>query len=103
VKPLPLNDETRALARRLVWFDLPEKALADPVRFLAYAFARATHKEMKVLRAYVDEADLREALGNARQASSTRARGPIGICAWDAIPRRLCRGGDWDEGGPEAR
>lgn len=65
MKPLPLNDETRALARRLVWFEPPEKALTDPARFLAYAFARATHGEMKALRAYVDDADLREALDNA--------------------------------------
>ena len=66
MKPLPLNDETRVLAQRIVWFEPPEKALADPVRFLAYAFARATHEEMKVLRVYVDDADLREALDDAR-------------------------------------
>ncbi len=65
MRPLPLNDETRALARRLVWFEPPEKALADPVRFMAYAFARAMHVEMKALRAYFDDADLREALDNA--------------------------------------
>jgi hypothetical protein len=65
VKPLPLNDETRALAQRLVWFEPPEKALADLARFLAYAFARATHEEMKALRVYVNDADLREALDNA--------------------------------------
>ena len=62
MKPLPLNDETRVLAQRIVWFEPPEKALADPARFLAYAFARATHEEMKALRVYVDDADLREAL-----------------------------------------
>ena len=51
MKPIPLNGETRALARRLIWFQTPEEALADPVRFMAYAFARATHEEMKALRA----------------------------------------------------
>jgi hypothetical protein len=65
VKPIPLNEETRALARRLVWFESPEEALADPVRFMAYAFARATHEEMRTLRAHVDDADLREALDKA--------------------------------------
>jgi hypothetical protein len=65
VKRIPLNDETRALARRLVWFESPEEALADPIRFMAYAFARATHEEMKALSAYMDEADLREALDKA--------------------------------------
>ncbi|GAA0570471.1 hypothetical protein [Rhizomicrobium electricum] len=60
--PIPLNDETAALARRLVWFEPPEQALADPVRFLAYAFARATHEDMNILRRYLTEADFREAL-----------------------------------------
>lgn len=62
MKPIPLTPETRALAERLVWFETPEEALADPVRFCAYAMARATHEEMATLRVYVDEADFREAL-----------------------------------------
>jgi hypothetical protein len=65
MKPIPLNDETRGLAQSLVWFESPETALADPIRFMAYAFARATHEEMKALRAYVDDADFREALDKA--------------------------------------
>jgi hypothetical protein len=60
--PIPLNNEIIALARRLVWFESPEQALADPVRFLAYAFARATHEDMNILRQYLTEADFREAL-----------------------------------------
>ena len=51
MKPIPLTDETRAIAARLVWFEPAEAALADPVRFMAYAFARATHADMKTLRA----------------------------------------------------
>ena len=62
MKPIPLNDETRALAESLVWFEPPAEALADPIRFMAYAFARATHEEMKVLRTYVSEDELKEAL-----------------------------------------
>jgi hypothetical protein len=63
--PLPLNDETKALAERLVWFESPAEALSDPIRFMAYAFARATHGEMKVLGNYVSGDELREALDNA--------------------------------------
>jgi hypothetical protein len=63
--PIPLNDETAALAKRLVWFEPPGEALADPVRFLAYAFARATHDDMNVLRRYLIDDDFREALSNA--------------------------------------
>jgi len=65
MKPIPLNDETKALAESLIWFEPPAEALADPIRFMAYAFARATHEQMKVLGTYVSADDLREALDKA--------------------------------------
>jgi hypothetical protein len=65
MKPLPLTPETEALARRLVWFEEPAEALADPVRFLAYAFARASHEDMKIIRQFLGDDDLREALDHA--------------------------------------
>lgn len=65
MRRIPLNDETLALARRIVWFEEPAAALADPVRFMAYAFARATHEDMKALSAYLTDADLKEALDAA--------------------------------------
>jgi hypothetical protein len=65
MKPIPLNAETEPVARRVVWFESPEEALADPVRFMAYAMARATHEDMKVIRRYVDDADFLEALDKA--------------------------------------
>lgn len=65
MKSIPRNAETEALAARLIWFEPAEKALADPVRLAAYAFARATHADMKILRAHLDDDDLREALERA--------------------------------------
>ena len=65
MKPIPLTPETEALARRLVWFEEPEEALSDVSRFAAYAFARATHEDMKILRAYLSDDDLHEALDEA--------------------------------------
>jgi hypothetical protein len=65
VKSIPLNSETEMVARRVIWFEPPEQALADPVRFMAYAMARATHEDMKVIRRYIDEADFLEALDKA--------------------------------------
>ncbi len=65
MKPIPFNDETKVLAERLIWFESPAEALADPIRFIAYAFARATHEDMKVLRIYVDDDGLKEALDKA--------------------------------------
>src|ERR1700688_611287 len=65
MKQIPLNQETTSIARRVVWFEPPEKALADPVRFMAYAMAHAVHEDMKVLRRYVSDADFQEALDKA--------------------------------------
>jgi hypothetical protein len=60
-----LNPETAAVARRIIWFDPPEKSLSDPVRLMAYAAAHATHEEMRVLRRYISDDDFRVALEQA--------------------------------------
>ncbi len=65
IGPLPLNDRTRELAGRLVWFESPEQALAEPVRFLAYAFRYARAADMQVLRSCVSDDQLRFALRHA--------------------------------------
>ena len=39
--------------------------MSDPIRFMAYAMARATHEDMKLLRRYVADDDFREALDRA--------------------------------------
>jgi hypothetical protein len=65
MKPIPLNAETAAIARRVVWFEEPADALEDPIRFMA----SAPHRDMKALRRYVSDADFREAL----------ERAPVGI------------------------
>jgi hypothetical protein len=65
MKPIPLNTEIELVARRVVWFEPPEEAVADPVRFMAYAMAHATHEDMKIIRRYVDDTDFIEALEKA--------------------------------------
>ena len=65
MKTIPLTQATESLARRLVWFEEPREALADTFRFVAYALARATHEDMKILRAVLTDDDLRTALDNA--------------------------------------
>jgi hypothetical protein len=99
LRRIPLNDETKALAKSLVWFEPPADALADPVRFMAYAFARATHEQMKVLGAYVSGDDLREALEKAPAGISD----PRSWAYWNGrmgrFPCRRCRSGGWGEGG----
>ena len=65
MRPIPLDVETEAIARSVVWFEPPETALADPVRFMAYAMARATHEQMRVIRCHVTDAEFLEALDHA--------------------------------------
>lgn len=65
MRPLPLTPEMEAVARRIVWFEPPAQALADPVRFLAYAAAYATHADMVAIRRYVSDDEFREALDHA--------------------------------------
>jgi hypothetical protein len=62
---IPLTPETEALARRLVWFEQPSEALTDTCRFAAYAFAQASHNDMQLLRRFLNDNDLREALDRA--------------------------------------
>jgi hypothetical protein len=64
-KAIPINSETEALARRVIWFEPPEDALADPVRFMTYLMAPATPEGLTVLRRYVSDEDFREALDKA--------------------------------------
>jgi len=65
MKPIPFNRETERIARRVLWFEPPAQALADPVRFMAYAMTHAVHEDMAVLRRYVSDGDFREALDRA--------------------------------------
>lgn len=62
---IPLTPETCDVARRVIWFESPEQALADPTRFLAYAMTYARHEDMRIVRRYVSDDDFREALDRA--------------------------------------
>jgi hypothetical protein len=62
IPPTPL---TLDLARRIIWFEPPTRALSDPIRFMAYAMTYARHEDMRVLRRYVSDDDLREVLDSA--------------------------------------
>ena len=62
---LPLTPELRDIARRIVWFEPPEKALSNPTRFMAYAFRYATHADMTILRHHLSNDELRQALDGA--------------------------------------
>jgi hypothetical protein len=65
VKALPVTPELQAVARRVVWFEEPERALADPARFLAYAMTWGTHEDLRSIRRHASDDDMREALAHA--------------------------------------
>jgi hypothetical protein len=65
VKSLPGNAELLAVARRVIWFEPPERALADTIRFLAYLMTYGTVDDIAVVRRYLDLVDFREALDQA--------------------------------------
>src|ERR1700686_932324 len=62
---IPLTPLTLDLARRIIWFEPPDHALAEPIRFMAYAMTYARHEDMRVIRRYVSDDDMREALDRA--------------------------------------
>jgi hypothetical protein len=49
----------------VIWFEPPEQALSDPVRFMAYAMTYATPEDMRAIRKHVSDDDFREALDRA--------------------------------------
>jgi hypothetical protein len=65
MKPFPHNLDLLKLASRVVWFEPPERALAEPVRFLAYVMTYGTLEDLAVIRRYVQMEDFRDALEHA--------------------------------------
>jgi hypothetical protein len=62
MKALPCNADMLKVAPNVIWFEPPERALADPVRFLAYLMTYGTAEEVAVVMRYVGLDELREVL-----------------------------------------
>lgn len=62
---VPLTEEIAEVARRVIWFEDPQQAIADIPRFVAYVMTYGTHEDMKTIRQYLSDDDLREALDKA--------------------------------------
>jgi hypothetical protein len=65
MKPLPCNGDLLEVATHVIWFEPPQKALAEPIRFLAYVMAYGTLGEIAVVQRYLNLGDFREALEQA--------------------------------------
>lgn len=62
MKPLPLNSELIDVARRVIWFEMPDKILAQPFRFIAYVMTYGTSEDVATLRRYIGDEGYAEAL-----------------------------------------
>ena len=65
MKALPTTPELLLVARRVIWFEEPERALADPVQFLAHVMVFGTVEDLKALRGIVGKDKYREVLEQA--------------------------------------
>jgi hypothetical protein len=65
MKPLPLNREIERVARRVIWFEEPPQAIADVNRFVAYAMTFGDDADMRIIRQFLGDDDLRYALEHA--------------------------------------
>ncbi|TVQ83943.1 MAG: hypothetical protein EA357_04365 [Micavibrio sp.] len=65
MKQIACTPEIADAAQRIVWFEPPEEALKDPVRFMAYAMRYATYEDMRIIRKYVSDQDFIYALNHA--------------------------------------
>jgi hypothetical protein len=62
---LPATPELLRVARRVIWFEEPARALADPVQFLAHVMVFGTVEDLAALRGTVGENDYHEVLEHA--------------------------------------
>lgn len=65
MKTLPSTPELRSVAAHAVWFEWPEAALRDTVRFVAYVLTYGTHEDVETLRRYLPADDFRAAIERA--------------------------------------
>jgi hypothetical protein len=65
MKPLPHTPEILHVARRVVWFKEPEKALADPIHFLAHVMTYGTIEDLQALQGVVGIEEYCEVLDHA--------------------------------------
>jgi len=57
-------EELKAVARRVVWFDPPEQALALKPYFLSYVMTYGSDEDLAVTRKYFTDADFETTLDN---------------------------------------
>ena len=59
-----MNDELKQIARRVNWFEPPEKVVRDVDRFLVYFMQYCLDTDIPVMRRYFTDQQFRHALNN---------------------------------------
>jgi|SRR5215831_4304172 len=65
MKALPTTPQLLRVARRVIWFEEPERALADPLQFLAHVMVFGMVEDLKALHGTVGKEEYREVLEHA--------------------------------------
>ena len=65
MKSLPVTPELLRVARRVVWFEEPARALTDPVQFLTHVMVFGTVEDVAALRGIIGKEDYRKVLEQA--------------------------------------
>jgi hypothetical protein len=65
MKTLQATPALLRVAQRVMWFEEPERALADPVQFLAHVMVFGSVEDLKALRGIAGKDDYREVLERA--------------------------------------
>lgn len=99
----PYPDELMQIARKVVWYDAPERTLGDLNTFLAHLMVYGSPREIAVVEQYVPQEDFRKALEAAPPGVFTqeiweRWHERLGLLSAPPLPRRRFPDGSY---GPE--
>jgi len=65
MRTIPLTPEIAAVSRRCVWYKSPEDAVQYPEHFIAHVLTYGVHEDVKALRKFVTDDELRQSMDNA--------------------------------------
>lgn len=65
MNPIPLTAEIARISRRVIWFEEPDVAIKIVPRFIAYAMTHGSYADIQVIRRFLTDDELRDALDHA--------------------------------------
>ena len=77
MRPLPVVPQLEELARRVVWFKSPVEAISMPEHLIAHVLTYGTHEDVNVLRRFVSDDELIDALAAAHGLAGAALRAEV--------------------------